>query len=63
MFTDPRLMLELVAARGTDLRAEAAHDRLVRALRRQASAPDVGGLRATAPARRWWRPGRSAALS
>jgi hypothetical protein len=63
MFTDPQLTLDLHAARATDLRAEAARDRLVRALRRRASAPAIGGLKATAPARRWWPRRRSAALT
>ena len=61
MFTNPQLMFDLQAARAADLRAEAAHDRLVRALRRQASAPDIGGVKATA--RPWWPRRRSAALS
>jgi hypothetical protein len=48
MITNPHLMLELHAARVVDLRAEAAHDRLVRALR----------LHASEPAHRWWRRAR-----
>jgi hypothetical protein len=41
MLTNPHLILDLHAARVADLRAEAAHDRLVRALRRHASTADI----------------------
>lgn len=57
MHTNPYLMLELHAARATDLRAQAVHDGLVRALRRHASTTDTYPRAAAAPARRW-RPRR-----
>ncbi len=63
MVTDPKLTLDLHAARAVGLRAEATRYRLVRALRRRSSAPDSGGVNATAQARRWWPQRRSAALS
>jgi hypothetical protein len=62
MFNSPHLMLDLHAARAADLRAEAAHDRLVRALRQHRSTTDDDRESAAAPARRWRRR-RRAALS
>lgn len=58
MFTNPHLMLDLHHARAADLRTAAAHDRLVRALRRHASTSDIDQVRAP---HAWWR--RRAALS
>jgi hypothetical protein len=60
MFSNPHLMLDLHNARTADLRAEAAHDRLVRALRRHASTSDLDQVRAP---HAFWRPRRRAALS
>jgi hypothetical protein len=53
MFTNPHLMLDLHHARAADLRAQAAHDRLVRELRRHASTSDIDQVRA--PHARWRR--------
>jgi hypothetical protein len=55
MFTNPHLMLDLHHARAADLHADAAHDRLVRALRRHASTGDPGRTRAPRAARGWLR--------
>jgi hypothetical protein len=63
MFTNPHLNLDLHAARVTDLRAEAARDRLVRALRRHASTGDTSRARAAVAGRRWWPRNRRAAPS
>ena len=45
MFTNPQLVLDLHHTRAADLRAEAAHDRLVRALRRHASTSELEPVR------------------
>jgi hypothetical protein len=57
MISDPHLLLSLHAARAGDLRAEAAHHGLVRALRRHGSTADIDGSGAAPPPRpRWpWR--------
>jgi hypothetical protein len=62
MFANPHLILDLHAARAADLRAEAAHDRLVRALRRHPPTADTDRVCAAGAPRRWPRR-RRAALS
>jgi hypothetical protein len=60
MFDNHHLMRDLNATRTADLYATAAHDRLVRELKRQSSTTDVARVRRPAPAVRWWQRWRTA---